>query len=99
MKFADGIEDENESKMARYLAVSKLGSAFNENEWLFAGKELKFRIIDIIESATMKGHKAEIAVLQKLQKWLQNKSAKWTDRDLMILQEYCTSDDSKCVLY
>eukprot|EP01084_Bolivina_argentea_P054193 99408_1 len=74
-----GIEYFNESKTKtpKYLNVSFLSDFPHEDEKLFYGCHIVFRIDNIIEAHNMKGHSNELYMLNKFQQTIQNYHVKW----------------------
>ena len=83
-------DDDPSAELPRYLPVDAL-SAFNEKEWLFGGKNVKFRIKDIYSKSVTKATSSTTAVsaLTKMQRLLQNKEPQWRTKELSMIEEYC----------
>eukprot|EP01084_Bolivina_argentea_P285499 489606_1 len=67
----------NINKIPKYLSVSWMSCFPNEDEKLFYGSFVAFKIVNIIESNTMKGHSKELIMFNKFQNMLQNENVKW----------------------
>eukprot|EP01084_Bolivina_argentea_P276736 472261_1 len=65
------------SKIPKYLPIAWLSDFPNEEELLFYGNNVIFRIHNITESANLKEHTKELLILNKLQKIVQNQSVSW----------------------
>eukprot|EP01083_Nonionella_stella_P120906 362797_1 len=66
------------SRIPKYLAVSWLSCFPNENEKLFYGAHVHFKIHNIIEAHNSMGHSKELALLNKFQNTVRNKPVNWT---------------------
>eukprot|EP01084_Bolivina_argentea_P253462 425744_1 len=84
----------NTCKIPKYLSVSFLSSFPNEDEKLFYGSSLRFKIYNIIEAETNKGHLKEMLMLNNFQKMLNNQTVEWNkqshkmiDRLVMLMQQ------------
>ena len=62
----------NSSKIPKYLSVSWLSDFPNEDELLFYGDNVVFKIHDIIEGHSNVGHAKELSMLNEFQKVIQN---------------------------
>eukprot|EP01083_Nonionella_stella_P286660 975609_1 len=82
------LKDRN--KQVKYLPVSWLSCFPNENEYLFYGKHVVFKISDIwTNDKGVQGHSAELNVLNKFQKLLNGEQVSWnkdeTDIEMLLL--------------
>eukprot|EP01084_Bolivina_argentea_P108562 194021_1 len=69
------------SKTPKYLAVSWMSCFPNEDERLFYGGHVAFKIHNITEAETLKGHTKELLMLNKFQKIVQNQDVFWGDKN------------------
>ena len=102
MELGPDVHDDEEASsrdVPRYLSVEKLSSFSNEKEHFFSGQRVKFRITNIIESSTMKHHRRELSLLNKIQQLLSNGAPVWKDRELKMFAEFCEMQQSEYVLY
>ena len=83
----------------RYLSVEKLSSFSNEKEYFFSGQRVKFRITNIIESSTMKHHRRELTLLNKIQQLVSNGAPVWKPKELEMFEEFCEMQEREYVLH
>eukprot|EP01083_Nonionella_stella_P241273 842644_1 len=69
------------SKVPKYLPVSWLSCFPNEDEKLFYGAYVNFKIKNIIEAQKMKGHKKELKLLHKFEDTIKNKCVIWNAKN------------------
>lgn len=103
MEFSTDIEIEGDTpakemstaQAPRFLAVERLSAHEHEKEWLFFGKQVKFRITNIIQggSAKTKEHRQELKLLNNIQKLLRNGTPQWTQTQIALFEEYCQLRD------
>ena len=81
----------------RYLPVSKMSDFKGEKELLFTGRA-KFKISNIykVSATSKKGHRVEVAMLNNIQKLLQNGVPEWTKRDLALFDYYISDRKDTC---
>eukprot|EP01083_Nonionella_stella_P011368 32312_1 len=68
---------------AKYLHVSWLSDYPNEDEYLFYGEHVKFKICNIhnVEKGESKGHSEALVLLNKFQKIVNNQDVVWQEGD------------------
>eukprot|EP01084_Bolivina_argentea_P180722 312218_1 len=76
-----GAEYFESSKIPKYLSVSWASSFPNEDEKLFYGENVVFRIVNITESVNLQGHSKELKMLNKFQSTLQNQKVTWNKKN------------------
>eukprot|EP01084_Bolivina_argentea_P160844 280063_1 len=77
-----GSEDfNNTAKIPKSLSVSFLSSFPQEDEKLFYGAHIRFRISNIIEATTNKSHSKELKMFNKFQKTVRNGEIKWDENE------------------
>eukprot|EP01083_Nonionella_stella_P147354 464795_1 len=71
---------------AKYVSVSWLSSYPNEDEYLFYGKYVKFKICNIynVEHGASKGHSEALLLLNKFQKIVNNHDVGWKKGNVWI---------------
>eukprot|EP01083_Nonionella_stella_P288014 980326_1 len=85
------LKDPN--KQVKYLPVSWLSCFPEEDEYLFYGEHVVFKIADIYTNDKgLQGHSAELNVLNKLQKVLNGEQVKWNkdQTDIQMLLSFIT---------
>lgn len=98
LELSTDTDSEDASHFApRYISATKISAHAHEQELLFAGKSVKFKISNIYEGAVQKrfGHRLEISVLNNLQEMLQNGSPQWNGEEIAIFEEYCLLNDDR----
>eukprot|EP01084_Bolivina_argentea_P204849 349887_1 len=73
----------DETKIPKYLAVSFLSDFPHENEKLFYGSSVVFKVCNIytVEGKKFVGHSEELALFNKFEKLLQNQHVLWNLND------------------
>ena len=98
MADTDPDSDSRDDDLPRYVPVASISAFSHEKEWLFTGKRVKFKITNIYEYDMEKGHRVELAVLNKIQKMLSNGEPKWKEKELEMFQEFCRLNAGTYVL-
>eukprot|EP01083_Nonionella_stella_P016096 45010_1 len=82
------------SKIPKYLNVAWLSSFPNEEETLFYGSHVAFKIHNIYNIASNKWrtHSKELFVFNKFQQLIENEDTTWTEGDIETLIKYVTHD-------
>ena len=80
LSLKSGLESgANSSKIPKYLSVSWLSDFPNEDELLFYGDNVVFKIHDIIEGHSNTGHAKELSMLNEFQRVIQNQYIDWDE--------------------
>ena len=87
----DALANDDSDKLPRYLPFEEFSDFVPERQWLFGGKNTKFRIKDIYKGDIRKETSSSIAVsaLTKMEQLLQNGGPRWTEKELSMIREYC----------
>eukprot|EP01084_Bolivina_argentea_P003991 7563_1 len=75
-----GTQDfDDPRKIPKYLSVTWLSCFQNEDEKLFYGAFIRFKIQNITESENLKGHASELLLFNIFQKMITNQHVKWDE--------------------
>eukprot|EP01083_Nonionella_stella_P219456 786118_1 len=72
-----GIAENDPRKIPKYLSVSWMSQFPEEDEKLFYGAHVMFKIHNITESSNLRGHRMELQIFNKFQSVLQNETVTW----------------------
>eukprot|EP01083_Nonionella_stella_P087792 244380_1 len=95
LMLTSGVEVENVtvSKIPKYLSVSWFSPYPDEEELLFYGDNVRFKIHDIIETQSKRRHEDDLLALNEFQNMVQNRcvdwknSAKWSSKIIKLIMQ------------
>eukprot|EP01083_Nonionella_stella_P286766 976036_1 len=97
LKSGIGFENVNVSKIPKYLAVSWLSQFPNEEELLYYGDNVLFKLYDIIEMKGNVRHRHDLLALNTFQDIVQNRCVRWRNRSAELARIIGLIDNQKII--